>query len=1505
MKLLRSGFLFTTVVVASIFSSRAQNSVPYSEVNIVSPTASSLHKFTDIPVNYHTGIPQISIPVYTVKEGPLSLAVSLSYHAGGVKVMEPAGWVGTGWSLQAGGVISRTVRGAPDEAGNTGIGQFGHFTHYGYSNYMLIDGSAWAQSNYTTIPNDEGFELGEFDGEPDLFFFNFDGYSGKFFFSDDRTPVIVDGEDLKIEYYFPRDTEPSYNALTANIQGFLVTVPNGTKYYFGKMPGGGTAGSEPVEITFPYSHGQTVPADRVYSSWYLRRIESADAMFSINFTYQAEVYSYYTISMFPIDGTWMPQLNNYSNSEYKLVKNYTEGVRLSQISFSNGTIDFVVQSTPRTDLGNNFINALDFEDNANTEAKALETISINATNGFCKQYKFYYSYFSNSASPSNLQGYLNQYTIQTDRYRLKLDSLAEQTCDNSLRNPAYKFQYYSDFLPRRLSFAQDHWGYYNGANGNSMLLPTYSINTYTFVDGANRDSKWPEMQHGALTKITYPTGGSTTYEFEGHTTYISATRHTPEFRYSFSVGYDGNNSATYTNKSFSGNHYKVTLSNNTCPPNTSGCAAGVNIINSSNTVIATVGANGNETNTSIIEIPAGAYTITMSRNATQTGTGASVTFTEIVPSVLQGNELVGGLRVKTITQHDNINSDNNIVTNFSYVSNSQSTGVLYSRPAYLQIVRNDLISMFGLSPQAGSATVNVTPNGCLGPEITGNNQKYYKSPCGILPMASTNGNHIGYNEVKVSKNGNGHTIYRYYGSNLWDNLHDDVAYRNVTPAICSSSIPVSPAAPLSYEYKRGELKYEGYFNQAGQVLKDVQYSYDFDSSSYTTPAYMIKSVLGARLGNRYELRGYWKKRTQTITTDHVPGVSALAVTNTIYNESPYHHMASRVETTDSKGDLKTQKIKYAFDFRLADCDAIPNGMTAFTADCNSCDVAFIAQNNNCSTLSCFYWAWINNFMCKAEARKTLITTRRNNFTNTVNAYKTCLTNYAAQAGVNFKPILELHKVFNNAPIESSTWKNTNLLNAAFTSYDFSQNPSSKVYPSKINLVQLSVPAASFTYSTNSNTAVSIDNRYTGESAVKFDLGNISSITKKENEVIAYVWDYNNTLPVAKVVNAGESNFAYSSFEADGSGNWSIVSTARITDGVTGNKCYQLSGGSISRSGLTSSMEYVLTVWVKAGASVNVSNSIGSPVQGRSVGQWTCFVFKIGNATQVTISGSGLLDELRLHPKTAQMNTYTYRPLVGITEECDISNRIIYYEYDSFGRLKLIRDQDKNILKKFEYQHQTFIHNNSVWIESGNTRCKPCTANSEYSTNMLQNEEKDTNPNSSTYDQLRWVDAGTSSNCVINADWQFTTTAIRCKQAGGENTGEQEREQKDMNPCSQTYNTLRWVVTGINTSECPMSYVYARISLTNPGGGTSDVVVAFFEDAACTMPVSVSNLVVNWQEEEYNDLQGTSTYNSYSTTCNGTETVLAYGVALYGPGPGQAILYRYYSLLSGTGYAPTN
>ncbi len=271
---------------------------------------------------------------------------------------------------------------------------------------------------------------------------------------------------------------------------------------------------------------------------------------------------------------------------------------------------------------------------------------------------------------------------------------------------------------------------------------------------------------------------------------------------------------------------------------------------------------------------------------------------------------------------------------------------------------------------------------------------------------------------------------------------------------------------------------------------------------------------------------------------------------------------------------------------------------------------------------------------------------------------------------------------------------------------------------------------------------------------------------------------------------------------------------------------------------------------------------------------------------------------------ALVTTYTFKPLVGVTSETDINGKTIYYEYDTRGRLLRVRDQDNYILKQYDYRYRAVAHNNPIWQTTGNLRCKPCAANASYTSNVQQQEEKDTNPNSATYDQTRWTDVGVSSSCVVTADWQNTATAIRCKLSAGANTGEQEREQEDKNPCSSTYGQKRWIVTGTNTTACPLPVsIYAKLTYENynysyTDAVHADVVVRFYSNAACTIPATVSNLVLNYSIEGFNG--STSFSNDYSMTVSGSSVILAANAELSYES-GSTFRFKDFYIVEGTGY----
>jgi hypothetical protein len=164
-------FLSLGLLVASLSPLDAQ--APAWTVSVPSPTAASLGKFGDIPVSLYTGVPDITIPLFTAKGKTLALPIALQYHASGIRVEEIGGWAGMGWALQAGGVITRSMRGLADE------------WTYGYWNTgnVFYDPHNWptptfeAQNSSSLLYNVVNHQV---DGEPDDFFFTFAGLAGQF-----------------------------------------------------------------------------------------------------------------------------------------------------------------------------------------------------------------------------------------------------------------------------------------------------------------------------------------------------------------------------------------------------------------------------------------------------------------------------------------------------------------------------------------------------------------------------------------------------------------------------------------------------------------------------------------------------------------------------------------------------------------------------------------------------------------------------------------------------------------------------------------------------------------------------------------------------------------------------------------------------------------------------------------------------------------------------------------------------------------------------------------------------------------------------------------------------------------------------------------------------------------------------------------------------------------------------------------------------------------------------
>src|SRR6478735_2197155 len=161
---------------------------PNYNVSFPSPNAASLGLYGEVPVSLHSGVANIAIPMYEINEGPIKLPISLSYHASGLRPDVHPGWVGNGWTLNCGGLITRITRGAPDETAwqqditinASGNNKSSRAFWVGSFHNNLLQDAGWATDTRIDFLAKRGTDYGDNsdyykETEPDEFVFNFNG----------------------------------------------------------------------------------------------------------------------------------------------------------------------------------------------------------------------------------------------------------------------------------------------------------------------------------------------------------------------------------------------------------------------------------------------------------------------------------------------------------------------------------------------------------------------------------------------------------------------------------------------------------------------------------------------------------------------------------------------------------------------------------------------------------------------------------------------------------------------------------------------------------------------------------------------------------------------------------------------------------------------------------------------------------------------------------------------------------------------------------------------------------------------------------------------------------------------------------------------------------------------------------------------------------------------------------------------------------------------------------
>lgn len=509
------GFIIQFLILSNAYSQQDNMLLPKLHIPS-SPEAAMIERFGDIPVSYYSGTANISVPLYTVKEGDIEIPITLSYHGSGIKVADEATWVGLGWDLSPGGAIIQEVRGKedyldnnldmtvfPDEyltfkahLGPIGTGAFYSAFQTGDCLKMPVNGgtSCGTGDDASNIL----YRLMEGEGQPDIYSYNFNGYSGKFYINPETHEVVL--MDIKSMIYFEKSSS-----------GWKATTLDGTTFYFqAKETSSGIVKSEVKGITYKLS------------SVYMLNGRSVN----FNYTDEYSASEIYNESYLFNDPQRKSALLDYTISNKKT---------LSSIVTTDATINFRLEN--REDI-------IFTSPNSSKRLQGIDVIS-NSSGKKIKSFNFGFSYFPYVVDGvrKNAAGLTDPYILShLDGYgkRLKLDSLQEIGYDDNENaisdKPPYVFTYDESItMPVKNSFDVDFWGYYNGPLNSKTLLPNLDYFDYPHVEkyldenyhvpnliifdyeSANRYTNNALAGANMLKKLTYPTGGYTAFEYEPNT----------------------------------------------------------------------------------------------------------------------------------------------------------------------------------------------------------------------------------------------------------------------------------------------------------------------------------------------------------------------------------------------------------------------------------------------------------------------------------------------------------------------------------------------------------------------------------------------------------------------------------------------------------------------------------------------------------------------------------------------------------------------------------------------------------------------------------------------------------------------------------------------------------------------------------------------------------------------------------------------------------------------------
>jgi YD repeat-containing protein len=931
-----------------------------------SPTVSALMKFEEVPVSNYTGVPDVSIPLFNIPtlSKDITMDISLKYHPSSIGADERASDVGLGWSLFAGGTISRTVRGLPDEIleypslstspggdpdGKIGIYQNG-LTQHSNNYYYFVDIIAnETQDFYLPYPSQQSQDIGneflwhmayknKYDTEHDLWQFNFMGHTGRFYIKKNGSNQleVVPLDDYKVKIVNNYVTTSNSYVPTS----FVIYDELGYRYVFDIIEtttNGGGSSQGTVSQGEPY-YSDSMYADRAFNSaFHLSKIYDNNDNPIVELAYGNNTYAESFTNHSSISNNLMNLVGGIINMDpYYICQ---DAPPMGITSFSNTKVSVKkLQSIEVIGIGKVYftfgIGRQDSNINSPLNTRFLSDITLkNLNGGQVKKYSFTQDYLE-IPFPSATS------TLK----RMFLSGIAVKGNGTS-SDSNYEFSYKENDNNAKTVW-KDYWGYFN-------LIDPCDRTSYN-----DRNTSPEYCTTSVLQKIKYPTGGCAIFDFESNQySYIGDEPiedfdDNPDNWYDVTANYDlpQGFTSSYTTYAIDGVSFKRKIRIFVDLPE----SEEDDIFRLDKRVL---GGSWQSVSNFIMD---GCFNYTLDPNTDYRFSRVFFSSNPIQPATLdifffektnpQKLSLYGGgIRIKRIAYFkDDVSTgtpEKGINYNYNFFENqNKSSGSLaFPRPIY------SYSSHIKAKVSAGLYSAF-----CAGPLNTYDQFIENHTTYNNYSIVKTQGADVGYKEVTVSQTGNGRTEYTYYSP---------IDFPEVLPW----GPPSPPFAPTkNLDYKRGLPIIEAIYENQGHLLSKVENNYYFDeheehtgtrfkkpfgqcysgSSPVITNNYQqylgflnqdendcIPCAAGGGTGTRrfwlcglpldidtpkielfpiFEAYG-WAKLTSKTTTEYLypnGGSTNTSQTNETYTYNTVNKQLSEKTVTNSKGEILKSKYYY-------------------------------------------------------------------------------------------------------------------------------------------------------------------------------------------------------------------------------------------------------------------------------------------------------------------------------------------------------------------------------------------------------------------------------------------------------------------------------------------------------------------------------------------------------------------------------------------------------------------